>query len=334
MKKNTAYSLTIFLSFFLFVIFFSFALDVQGQTPTGRITRIRFFLFESSLEPETAEALKKQVVSPDSTFALKAFFNGKMEATSPPDIVVELKDKFALSYLELKKQGTLILIWGEKKELKNKKTREEFSLPATSRQIGFFYDGSAIFSHPAITFLELKGEEHWLLIRARDPSAPPGEELVVALYKSKFPRKKILSSEEEPEPSRVEFSDLIKLHEKDAYLIALMGPQDTAYFLYFIAENVLKEHDVESLLPRLIYKVDPLYPEEAMFRRIQGKVELVVRTDADGRVYEVQVIESSHPLLTEAASQAVRQWVYKVPVLDGKRVPMVFTVTVTFRLSR
>lgn len=84
--------------------------------------------------------------------------------------------------------------------------------------------------------------------------------------------------------------------------------------------------------PRLIKKVDPVYPEEARKDGVEGTVILEVTTDKSGKVARVRVLRSV-PLLDQAAIDAVKQWVYEPVVIDGEPKPIVFTVTVTFRLS-
>ena len=83
--------------------------------------------------------------------------------------------------------------------------------------------------------------------------------------------------------------------------------------------------------PKLIKKVDPVYPETARQARVQGVVVLEAVTDIYGRVQKVTVLRSV-PLLDEAAVIAVRQWVYEPLILNGKPRPVIFTVTVNFRL--
>ena len=50
---------------------------------------------------------------------------------------------------------------------------------------------------------------------------------------------------------------------------------------------------------------------------------------ANGRVTDVRVL-GGHPLFTEAAVSAVRQWRYTPTLLDGVPVPVLMTVTVRF----
>jgi TonB family protein len=83
--------------------------------------------------------------------------------------------------------------------------------------------------------------------------------------------------------------------------------------------------------PRLIKKVDPVYPEEAREAGVEGVVILEVTTDKLGKVAAVRVLRSV-PLLDQAAIDAVKQWVYEPYVVDGEARPIVFTVTVAFKL--
>jgi protein TonB len=84
--------------------------------------------------------------------------------------------------------------------------------------------------------------------------------------------------------------------------------------------------------PRLIRRVEPVYPELARQARQQGTVILEATTDIYGRVIAVRVLRSL-PLLDQAAIEAVRQWVYEPLLLNGRPRPVTFTVTVTFVLK-
>ena len=84
--------------------------------------------------------------------------------------------------------------------------------------------------------------------------------------------------------------------------------------------------------PRKIKDVRPVYPDIAYQARVQGYVVLECTIGADGAVSEVTVVRG-HPLLDEAAVEAVRQWVYEPVVLNGLPVPVIMTVTVSFRVD-
>ena len=85
--------------------------------------------------------------------------------------------------------------------------------------------------------------------------------------------------------------------------------------------------------PTQINKVPPVYPQAAQLERVAGMVVLEVIIGTDGRVREGKVMRSV-AFLDEAAIEAVRQWVYTPTELDGKLVPVVMTVTVTFNLDK
>jgi protein TonB len=90
---------------------------------------------------------------------------------------------------------------------------------------------------------------------------------------------------------------------------------------------------VSSLDPgRLLHLVQPVYPQLAKTAHVSGTVELSAVIGTDGRVRELRVIRGP-ALLRNAAIEAVRQWIYKPPVLNGKRVELVAPVDVIFRLD-
>ncbi len=77
----------------------------------------------------------------------------------------------------------------------------------------------------------------------------------------------------------------------------------------------------------------PLYPSLARSARISGTVQLVGVIATDGTVQSLQVI-SGHPLLVNAALEAVRQWRYLPTQLSGQPVQVIAPITVTFTLSQ
>jgi len=85
-------------------------------------------------------------------------------------------------------------------------------------------------------------------------------------------------------------------------------------------------------IPRLIKKVTPVYPEIALKARIQGKVVIEAETDIYGRVTTVKVIAGSG-LLTEAAVEAIKKWVYEPYIINGFPRVVRFTVTLEFTLK-
>jgi protein TonB len=83
--------------------------------------------------------------------------------------------------------------------------------------------------------------------------------------------------------------------------------------------------------PRLLRRIEPVYPEIARQARVEGVVIIEATTDIYGRVANDRVLRSI-PLLDEAALEAVRKWMYEPMVINGRPRGVVFTVTVRFVL--
>jgi TonB family protein len=83
---------------------------------------------------------------------------------------------------------------------------------------------------------------------------------------------------------------------------------------------------------KLIRRMEPIYPELALKARVQGKVVLGITVDEEGSVTDVNMV-TGHPLLNQAAIDAVRQWKYSPTFLNGAPVPVIATVSVVFRLK-
>jgi protein TonB len=84
---------------------------------------------------------------------------------------------------------------------------------------------------------------------------------------------------------------------------------------------------------KIVSKPTPVYPPLAKASRVQGTVQLSVQIGPDGTVQDVQLI-SGHPLLAQAAIDAVKQWVYQPTLLNGNPVSVLTTVDVNFTLSQ
>jgi len=80
---------------------------------------------------------------------------------------------------------------------------------------------------------------------------------------------------------------------------------------------------------QLISKKDPEYPQIARQSGAQGEVILTATIGLDGRVKNLKV-ESGHPLLRNAAIAAVKQWVYRPTLLNGKPVESESRISLNF----
>jgi len=84
---------------------------------------------------------------------------------------------------------------------------------------------------------------------------------------------------------------------------------------------------------KLINRVQPIYPVLARQTGIQGVVKLHAILGKDGTVQQLQVL-SGHPLLVQAALDAVRQWIYQPTLLEGKPVEVDTEIDVFFQLQQ
>jgi protein TonB len=84
---------------------------------------------------------------------------------------------------------------------------------------------------------------------------------------------------------------------------------------------------------RIVNRTTPVYPPLARQTRISGTVRLHAIIAKDGTVQQLEVL-SGHPLLVQAALEAVRQWRYQPTLLNGEPVEVDTTVDVIFSLNQ
>jgi len=84
--------------------------------------------------------------------------------------------------------------------------------------------------------------------------------------------------------------------------------------------------------PKIVQKVDPVYPAQCKKDGIQGVVVLRVVIAKDGTAKDVQVEKSDNPDLSTAAINAVKYWKWEPALKDGKPVEVFSNVTVRFAL--
>jgi len=81
--------------------------------------------------------------------------------------------------------------------------------------------------------------------------------------------------------------------------------------------------------PDLVKRVEPVYPEAARRAGTAGIVQMRLAIDEEGKVSQVKIVKG-HPQLDQAAIEAVRQWMYRPAILDGKPISWETTITLTF----
>ena len=157
---------------------------------------------------------------------------------------------------------------------------------------------------------------------AIDPGAPSSacEQVVAALAR--------LTIAEGQYPLPVNASELLVLPFDKDYVECVSRPDPPA------VERDGGRGQSESITPpRKIRDVKPFYPVEMQQRRIQGTVPLEIIISATGCIPSVRVIRGVAPLIDYAAVRAVSGWKFTATRVDGRDVPAIMTVTVSFWLE-
>jgi TonB family protein len=81
--------------------------------------------------------------------------------------------------------------------------------------------------------------------------------------------------------------------------------------------------------PKKIRDAVPNYPDAARQAKVVGTVVLEITVGTDGSVTNPRVVRGI-PLLNDAAIEAVLQWNYEPTVVNGRPVPVIMTVVVSF----
>ena len=92
---------------------------------------------------------------------------------------------------------------------------------------------------------------------------------------------------------------------------------------------------VKVLAPlKIIREVKPVYPQEALDKKLQGEVLIEVNTDIYGRAMKSKLVKGKHKILNDAALKAVKQWVYEPGILNGVPQEAKFEVLIEFKLPK
>jgi len=93
-------------------------------------------------------------------------------------------------------------------------------------------------------------------------------------------------------------------------------------------------NDPRVVPPKLLHQVPPVYTTAGFRARIVGSVEVDAVVLPDGTVGHVRVVKSLDKAtgLDDQALGAAREWTFKPGTLDGKPVPMIVGIALTFSL--
>ena len=140
--------------------------------------------------------------------------------------------------------------------------------------------------------------------------------------------KNVLGSEASPQAGGTQrFRDIPRLAVDSPELPAAPPP---AFPEDAVPKKVSNGIKVEPA--RLMKQTIPVYPPLARKARVEGAVILEADITESGALENVKVVEG-HPMLIDAAIDAIRQWRYAPARLNGKPTRSSVRVTVNFHLK-
>lgn len=84
-------------------------------------------------------------------------------------------------------------------------------------------------------------------------------------------------------------------------------------------------------MAKILHHVQPVYPEDARYRHIEGKAILEVIVDRDGTISYMRVMRGQCPFV-ESAEDAVKQWRFAQTLFQGQPIQVEVVFEITFHL--
>src|SRR5262249_5268690 len=85
---------------------------------------------------------------------------------------------------------------------------------------------------------------------------------------------------------------------------------------------------------RMVRGPRPLYPPRAESAGLQGIVSMQAIIGKDGAIRGLHVLSPPDPELTDAATEAVQQWIYQPTLLNGEPVEVLTKIDIEFQLNQ
>lgn len=92
------------------------------------------------------------------------------------------------------------------------------------------------------------------------------------------------------------------------------------------------EEYLVSEMPRVLSEVRPTYPKEAKEKSLEGAVVMDILVDDKGKVRQVSVIEGE-PLFRAGAVEAMKKFLFRPAMLEGRPVAVRIRYTLKFQLE-
>lgn len=92
--------------------------------------------------------------------------------------------------------------------------------------------------------------------------------------------------------------------------------------------------DAELSAPRVLRSEHPKYPPQALYDKVEGDVILTAIIRRDGSVDEVKIEHSIDERLDAAAVGALKHWIFRPSLKNGKPVDVLAEITIPFYLKK
>ncbi|HVP49040.1 MAG TPA: M56 family metallopeptidase [Bryobacteraceae bacterium] len=102
--------------------------------------------------------------------------------------------------------------------------------------------------------------------------------------------------------------------------------------LYVQQQRAHRVSESGVVAPRVLYKVDPKYTQDARDAKIQGTVVMSVEVHPDGKAHNLKIERALDPGLDQNALDAVSAWRFQPGTKDGRPVPVKASIEINFRL--
>lgn len=102
--------------------------------------------------------------------------------------------------------------------------------------------------------------------------------------------------------------------------------------LYGVHPEVHRVSEPGVIAPKVLYKVDPKYTQDARTAKIEGTVVMDLEVHPDGRAHNLHIDRPLEPGLDQSAMDAVSAWRFQPATKNGRPVAVQATIEINFRL--
>jgi TonB family protein len=110
--------------------------------------------------------------------------------------------------------------------------------------------------------------------------------------------------------------------------------KDTAGFKFIPKDQGDADYVPYDKEPTIIKKVEPKYPQRALSAGIEGKVNVKMWVDTDGKVKKVEVLKSDFEIFNDAAVAAAKQFIFAPAYVNNQPVAVWVAYPFEFTLHK